>query len=134
MRLAKGPRPWPVRLFALAFTAQALATFWHTITDLPQAQAALGASFPAVGFDRDLTIVATSAQLTIALIPVALIWFAASRLARWLVVAFALAKLMTAPDDLLSLLLTLGGAALLLTPAAARWFARPGSPVTKIAR
>jgi hypothetical protein len=134
-----------VRLFAFAFIAQALATFWHDITHLAQAQATLATDIPAIDFDRDLTIVAVSARLTIALIPVALVWLVASRVARWLVVAFALGKLVMAARDLVlagpgdtftplwlaPLLLTLASAALLLTPGAARWFSRRDAPLSR---
>jgi len=148
VRLAKGPRPWAVRLFALAFLAQALAIFWHDITHLAQTQAALAAGMPGIAMDRDLTIITVSARLTIALIPVALVWLVASRLARWLIVAFALGKLLmmpynlgtTVPGDAIaplwlgSLLLSLAGAALLLTPGAGRWFARSETPSTPTSR
>jgi hypothetical protein len=113
----------------------------QAITHLTETQATLqaGTGWP---IDRDWTIVITSARLTIALIPVALVWFAASRLARWLVLAMALGKLLTVPTNLAAmspgetvsplwlgaLLLSLGGAALLFTPSAARWFAGPRRP------
>jgi len=108
----------------------------QAITHLPEAQAALeaGTGWP---LDRDWAIVITSARLTIALIPVALVWLTASRIARWLVLAMALGKLLMAPANLAAmapgetvsplllgaLALSLGGAALLLTPSASRWFA-----------
>ena len=146
MMPVRGPRPWSIQMFALAFTVQAIATFGQDITHLAQTKASLAATFPDIAFDRDLTIITTSARLSIALIPVAMVWFLASRLARWLIVMLALGKtLMTlnitmfsVPHELVtplafgSLLLSLGGAALLLTPGATRWFAHrprqlPGS-------
>jgi len=138
VRRARAARPWSIRLFALLFTLQAATAFVQAITHLPETQAVLeaGTGWP---LDRDWAIVITSARFTIALIPVALVWFAASRFARWLVLAMALGKLLMAlasltamapgetssPLWLGALALSLGGAALLLTPSASRWFARP---------
>jgi len=136
MRRAKTPRPWPIRLFAVLFTTQALWAFAMAITHLPETQATLEAGF-GWPLGRDWTIIVTNARLTIALIPVALVWFAASRLARWLVLAMAVGKVVAAPANLASmapgeaispfwlgaLALSLAGAALLFTRPAARWFA-----------
>ena len=88
----------------------------------------------------DGAIVAISVRLTIALIPVALVWFFASRFARWMVVVMALGRLAVNLSDLIAVissdgearpafliaqLLALTGAALLFTPSASRWFAQP---------
>ena len=132
-----------MRLFALAFLTQACITFAYDITHIHLVRDDLAAAFPPVAFDRDLAIVVTNARLTIALIPVALVWFAASRIARWLVVLFAFGKLAVAlyglgiegpggSGALVSLFavgLAFAGAALLLTPGAARWFARSSAPL-----
>jgi hypothetical protein len=137
VRWGAAPRPWSIRLFALLFTIQAATAFVQAITHLAETQAVLEAGTGWL-IDRDWTIVITSARLTIALIPIALVWFAASRFARWLVLALALGKLLMAPAHfaamapgeavsplwLGALALSLGGAALLFTPSAARWFAR----------
>jgi hypothetical protein len=141
VRRTKAPRPWPILLFALLFTIQAGAAFVQAIAHLAETQAMLEAVISSP-LDRDWTIVISSARLTIALIPVALVWFVASRVARWFVLAMALGKLVMAsvnlaamapgetvsPLWLAALALLLAGAALLFTPSAARWFARPCDP------
>ena len=98
MRLAKGPRPWPVRVFAAAFLMAAiirlsvdLQTPWRTVFDL-------SARFPALDITRDHAIIILCAQFTIACIPIALIWFLASRFARWMIVAMVLVRLIGLPQ------------------------------------
>ena len=136
MRLARGPRPWAIRLFALLFVGQAIGSFWQNLTHLAATQAMIALIAPEWPHDSDAAIVYVSARLTIALIPVALVWLLASRIARWLVLALALGKLVMLPLNLswlpageapsplwlASQFLSVLGAGLLLTPAAARWF------------
>lgn len=146
MTRAQGPRPWSIRLFALLFLAQALLGFVHQITHLPDIQAWLAAITPSLAIDRDMTIVVTCARLTIALVPVALVWFLASRVACWLVVAMMVLRLISIPGSLAelapgeaaaplwiaSLILALAGTALLFTGSSARWFitrSRRGVPI-----
>ncbi len=140
MKRARGKRPLAICLFGALFTTQALLAFLHAVGRLGEMQVALSASLPLLAIDRDLTIVAICARLTIALIPVAMVWFFASRPARWLVLAMVLVRLLLVPahaERLLagealsllwlgSLLLALLGAALLFTRDAARWFACGG--------
>ena len=89
---------------------------------------------------RDVLIVWHSAWLSIALIPVTMVWLSAARFARWMVSIMALAKLpgllmalpllpmlvRMQPLWLASLLFGLSAAALLFTPASNRWFALKG--------
>ena len=138
MKCARGPRPLSIRLFAALFLVQATIAFLHQITRISATQSVLAAALPFIAFDRDLTIVAINARLTIAIIPVALVWFRASRVARWLVLAFTLAKIAGVPAELASiraggsvswlwvatLALSCTGATLLFTRASARWFGR----------
>jgi len=138
VKLARGPRPRPIRLFAALFLVQAMIGFLNQIMRVDAIQAVLSAGIPFIAFDRDLTIVAICVRLTIAIIPVALVWFLASRVARWLVVVFTLAKAAAVPGELASsaggepvswpwlatLALSLIGAPLLFTRASARWFGR----------
>jgi len=134
MTLAKGPRPWSVRLFALLFMAAATLGLIDHLGHLHELAATLGDYAPDMA-NRDEAIVAASARFTIALIPVALIWLLASRVARWLVSGMALLKLAgfvtTYADGLRSLALasmiaSLAGAALLFTPSASGWLRRKG--------
>ncbi len=87
-------------------------------------------------WNADTVIVALSARLTIAAIPVLLIWLYAANFARWFVTIFALAKLVNLPRAIsliqngeqisagwmISMGLTLIAVALLFTPGANRWF------------
>ncbi len=134
MRLTRGPRPATIGLSAALFLAQAALSFVYRISRLEATQADLVAAFPAIPVDRDLTIVVICARLTIALIPVALVWLFASRLARWfiplMVVVQALSlvrdwatRSLVEPLPLAAFLLSLAGGTLLFTPAAAPWFA-----------
>jgi hypothetical protein len=87
----------------------------------------------------DGTIVAISVRLTVALIPVALVWFFASPFARWMVVVMAVGRFaINLPETIETVLsgdplrptftaaqvLALCGAALLFHPSAKRWFSR----------
>ena len=140
MRLAQGPRPLAIRLFAVLLGASALAGFAHEITHLAAIEAWLAGHTPLLA-SRDAAIVAVFTRLTVALVPVALIWFLASGIARWFILFFALGKLTDAPRLLAGLeagpapapllLLALGcslaGVALLFTPPAARWLASKGA-------
>ena len=138
MKLVSGARPLPIRLFAAAFAAQALLSFWWEITNRVAVAATLLKS-GGLPLDDDGTIVAISVRLTIALIPIALVWFFASRFARWVVLAIALGRLaINLPDTVADFqtgvplrpefvaggLLAMIAAALLFTPAARRWFAK----------
>lgn len=100
----------------------------------------LSARIPELVNDRDSVIVIVSARLSIALIPVALIWFLASNFARWMATAFALGKLLNLPDALdainswssidptwlVSTMLGLFSVMMLFMPDAKRWFAKKG--------
>lgn len=108
--------------------------------DLPATVGRFSESIPQIGWTRDHAIVALSARLSIALIPIAMIWLRAIRFARWMVLALALSKLAGAPavaatygrgealDPVWAstLGLSLTAAALLFAPGANRWFARRG--------
>lgn len=109
--------------------------------DLPATIARFGQSIPQIGWTRDHAIVALSARLSIALIPIAMIWLRAIRFARWMVLALALSKLAGIPAVVVAygrgdaldpiwvatLGLSLVAAALLFAPGSNRWF-RKESP------
>ena len=136
MRRVQGPRPAGVRWFAVCFLLQAVATFVHDARDLARFATVLGGQLPGLSITRDTAIVVLSARLSIAAIPVLLIWFRASRIARWLATALALGKLFAMPRALAvagsgaalspwwlaSVVLSLVAAGLLFTPAARGYF------------
>jgi len=146
MSLARGPRPLSIRLFAAVFLALAAASFAYQITHLASMQAVFASSMAGIDFDRDRTIVVICARAVITLIPVALIWFLASRVARWLVLLLAVGRLVWLPFALAavgpgqvmpwpwvaSLLLSLAGAGLLFTRKSARWFSGGGRPAALV--
>ena len=147
MKLADGRRPWPIRLFAAAFVAQALISFWGDITH----RGALADMLLERGgllVSDDGAIVVSSVRLTVALIPVALVWFFASPFARWMVLVMALGKLaLNSPETIAVVLagiwpkptflvshgLALLGAAFLFTPGARSWFVRDKPDVSVFA-
>ncbi|WP_379922868.1 hypothetical protein [Erythrobacter sp. R86502] len=133
-------RPLSINLFAAAFIAAALIAFLDGIGDIPAMQAMLRADLPGVAWSRDAVIVTLSARLSIALIPVAMVWLAAVRFARWMVTVLALGKLLNLPEGvraiaaggaidtawLTALVLGMLAVAMLFTPASNRWFAQKG--------
>jgi len=89
----RGERPAAIRWFAALFLAQALVIFVAGMADLDGQLAYYASRYPDFAFDRDLMIVLTSARLSIAAIPVALVWFFASRFARAMATGLGLLKL-----------------------------------------
>lgn len=128
MKLARGPRPWAVRIFALVLAGSGL---WNFAIALGPALAE-----PDEGY-RIALVSALSAQLSVVIIPVAAVWFLASRIAKWLMTAVsAVSAVWTTmqtirlpdfgPDQILWLLTiwTMHSLVVLLfTPSARRWFA-----------
>ena len=133
-------RPASITLFAAAFLIAALVAFADGMGDLPAFQNHMGQYVPQIVWTRDAAIVTLSARLSIALIPVAMVWLSAVRFARWMVTVLGLGKLVNLPDAirlvagggaidaawLASLVLGLLAVALLFTPASNRWFAAKG--------
>lgn len=125
MRIARGPRPLAIRVFAAAFLAAAVLRLVRGLSDLRLTETVYAAHVPWWPWDRDWTIVALSAEFTIALIPLAWIYLFAAPFARWLVIGFGAVRLaMFDPDALTGALLAAVAMACLLTPQGARWFAR----------
>lgn len=133
-------RPASITLFAGAFLIAALVAFADAMGDLPAFQIHMGRYVPQIVWTRDAAIVTLSARLSIALIPVAMVWLSAVRFARWMVTVLGLGKLVNLPDAirlvagggaidaawLASLALGLLAVVLLFTPASNRWFASRG--------
>ncbi|BDI59872.1 hypothetical protein [Qipengyuania nanhaisediminis] len=94
MTWRKGPRPWTVRLFALALLIAALIGLFEAL--LAHEALLVGRWFdrlPMIRWTPDLAIVATFSQFTIALIPLVWIYAFASKAARWVVLAFGAIKI-----------------------------------------
>lgn len=134
-------RPGSITAFAILFFSAALLAFLEGILSLADQQVQLQRSYSALTWTRDAVIVWQSMWLSIALIPIAMVWLSAVRFARWMVTAMAALKLlglvmvaskgwavlgMLSPFWLMSPLLSLLAVALLFTPASNRWFADKG--------
>jgi hypothetical protein len=125
MKLVRGPRPLAIRVFAAAFLAAAVLRLVRGLDDLALSETTLAVNVPWFAWDRDWTIVALSAEFTIALIPLAWIYLFAAPFARWLVLGFGALRLaLLDPAALVGPLLIAIAMASLLTPQASRWFAR----------
>jgi hypothetical protein len=133
-------RPVSINIFAAAFLAAAMIAFLDGLADIPALQRLFGANAPFMEWTRDAVIVTLSARLSIALIPVAMVWLSAVRFARWMVTVLGLGKLLSLPEAirliaggspvdaawLVALALSLLAVAMLFTPASNRWFAEKG--------
>lgn len=131
-------RPRAIRLFAILVFAEALLAYVYGMRDLDRAVSDLASRIPGLSFDHDIAIVLLSARFSIALIPIALIWFLRANFARWFVAIITLARLSSLPAMIA--LLKAGGSissywlashvlaffalACLFTPSARRWFRR----------
>ena len=125
MKLIRGPRPLAIRVFAAAFLAAAVLRLVRGLNDLALSETILAVNVPWFAWDRDWTIVALSAEFTIALIPLTWIYLFAAPFARWLVLGFGALRLaMLDPVALVGPLLVAVAMASLLTAQANRWFAR----------
>jgi hypothetical protein len=129
---SKAPRPIAIHAFAAILLSLASWNLATALFDLPAQEeflASLGLGFE---WNRDWTIVTSSAWFTIELIPIALVWLSASRFARGFVTAMAAIKvtliltnlpmLYAVPGILIGQSISLGAVALLYTRAANDWF------------
>jgi len=133
-------RPLSINIFAAAFLAAALIAFVDGMRDITGYQTTMSANVPQIVWTRDAVIVMLSARLSIALIPIAMVWLSGVRFARWMLTALGLGKLLNLPDGmrliaegapvdtawLSSLALGLFAVVMLFTPASNRWFADKG--------
>jgi hypothetical protein len=138
MTIIPGPRPLAIRVFAAAFLAAAAIRLGQGLADIERAAIGLAMRAPWFGWDRDWTIIALSAEFTIALIPIAWIYLFAAPFARWLVLGFGALKLWglrlpalfalqsgsIAPLSLTEPALVLMAMVSLLTVGANHWFAQ----------
>ena len=130
-------RPASITIFAVLFLAAAVCSCIDGLVRIP---VALKSQNTFAWLTRDFLIVWHSAWLSIAVIPVAMVWLSAVRFARWLVAGVTLFKLAgfllmlpglplllrMQPLWVASLALGVPAAALLFTPASNRWFAHRG--------
>lgn len=134
MRWRRGPRPWAINLFALILLVIACLNLSTALLDLPEQEEFLRALGLGFEWDRDWTIVASSAWFTVELIPIALVWLFASRFARAFISAMAVVKALMIVGDLLTLYalpglmlgqgIALVAVTLLYSRDANEWFAR----------
>lgn len=93
MRLAKGPRPWPIWLFGVILLLYGLFNLVSGLMFLEEQQTILERQFPQIVWNEDWTIVWVSAQFTIVVIPITAVCVFASPFAKWLMTAMALVSL-----------------------------------------
>jgi hypothetical protein len=125
MKLIRGARPLAIRVFAAAFLTAAVVRLVRGLGNIELSALAFAVHVPWVSWTRDATIIALSAEFTIALIPLVWIYLFAAPFARWLVLGFGALRLaLLDPAALAGPLLVAVAMASLLTPQAARWFAR----------
>ncbi|MFU7527026.1 hypothetical protein [Qipengyuania sp. ASV99] len=143
MKIAKGPRPWPIHLFAALLLSSGLAQLISGLSRVGDYN--FGGFNPITGewLSDDALIVMLSAEFTIVCIPIVAIWLFRSRIARWLITIFvlwgAITWLMHLNARHLDLLLQLNSqyifsitvrvitwlaVLLLFLPQSARWFAQ----------
>lgn len=134
MKWRRGPRPWPINLFALTLLAIATLNLGAALFDLNAQQEFLRTL--GLGFmqNRDGAIIASSAWFTIELIPIVLVWVIASRFARGFITVMAVFKGILLLGDLLlyyalpglmvGQAIALAAVALLYTRDADAWFAK----------
>jgi hypothetical protein len=137
MKWRKGPRPWSIWTFALVSTSFAVLRTGLYFTDLAGVQEMFEHILPGFEWNRDWVIVASSAWLTIDLIPVVLVFAFASRFARWFILGMTTLTILLAIYDLsqmdwvleavivasLGMIASMALVGLLFLPASNRWFA-----------
>lgn len=137
MRSAPSPRPLAVQAFAAILLALAAWNLAAALWDLPAQEEILRSLGLGFEWNRDWTIVASSAWFTVELIPIAAIWLWASRFARGFITAMAAIKvvlilsnlpmLYALPGVLVGQSTSLAAVALLYTRAANVWFDKESS-------
>ncbi len=135
MKMAQGPRPLSIKLFAATCLLAASVSLARGLIDPLETQGMLW-SYTGMMLREELVTIALFSTFTIALIPIVWVYFLANPFARWLVVLFGVLRLwpyiinpgyvpyalryntfeMAAPAlQLLAIIL-------LFTPSAVRWF------------
>lgn len=90
MTLVKGPRPWPIWVFAIYTIANAILMLLDSLANVAEEarkfEGILGGAISAA----DASIIFASALFSIRLIPLALVWIYASNIARLLILGTTL--------------------------------------------
>ena len=133
------PRPTPINIFAAAFLTAALVPFLDGVTQLGLTETRLQVEYPYFPWSCDLVIVWLCSWLSIALIPLAMVWLIAAPVARWLVSGMTALKAPAAlasagavlvgeaeAERLVSFAFAVLGVIMLFLPASQQWFARTG--------
>ncbi|MEL7197890.1 MAG: hypothetical protein AAGL10_06195 [Pseudomonadota bacterium] len=147
MKWRKGPRPWSIRLFAIAFLTLALVNLIEGLNNWYLPMLRYTQWIPWVDWDAERAKIAVISEFTIALIPVAWIFGFASRIALWLVTVFTVVKLMNLPN-MITAFQSVGGAAgwsyfldpallamalvCLFVPSGRQWFVKPAETATAV--
>ncbi|MEQ8410315.1 MAG: hypothetical protein RIC51_01555 [Erythrobacter sp.] len=134
MRTVRKERPLAVNAFAAVLLGLAAWNLVVALWDLPAQEEILRSLGLGFEWNRDWTIVASSAWFTVELIPVVAVWLLASRFARGLITAMAgikvalilsnLPMLYALPGILVGQSISLLAVALLYTRAANAWFGK----------
>jgi len=132
MKIAKGPRPWSIHLFAITLISTATYKLVSGLLSVEQFRQNNQGLYPYLELDSDLSIILMCAITTIVLIPVVAIWVFGSSIARILVVLMAYPEVnalfrvwvLDLNMDTLSraeAAIRLTAIALLFVPASSRW-------------
>lgn len=89
MKLAKGPRPWSIGVYALISLVIGTWDLLEGLLHLDALVASLNRAAPQFFWTHDIAVVLISASFTIVLIPLSAIWLFASKLARIVITIFA---------------------------------------------
>ena len=119
MKWREGPRPWTIWGFVLAFMVAASFQLIQNFANPLLASMRYSDRFPAFEWTHDWVVVASSAEFTIALIPVIMIFGFAFRFARIFVAIFGALKLLPHAWDFDLILLSIELRPSLLVPPAA---------------
>ncbi len=130
----RGPRPLSINLFAAILLTLAIWNLAIALFDLPAQEEFLRSLGLGLDWNRDWTIVTSSAWFTVELIPIALVWLKASRFARAFIACMAVVKvvlivinltmLYALPGIAVGQLIALLAVTLLFTRGANDWFSR----------
>ena len=88
MRIARGPRPWPIHAFAMFVLGAAIVGLTNGLMRIDDYNFLPFNPYTGESLSRDEKIIVVSAEFTIVCIPLVAIWVFGSRIARWVLAAF----------------------------------------------